>query len=152
MSINFREMEQAPSLVPRSSLATSTLPVPAIAAAVSDNPAVMIKGETRLRVSASRAAHGPVRACFTITTEALHGPLHVIWQTEGRVLNHDATSIEVAFDVRGVPAGHTSTFVLAVQVTDEGGQGRIVKSGTFVQITVTQDDPSPGEHYTSTVL
>ena len=70
----------------------------------------------------------------------------------GQVPSHDATSIEIAFDLSHVRAGQTSTFVLEVQMTEAGGQGCIMKSGTFVQITVTQDDPPTGQDDAATDL
>jgi hypothetical protein len=67
-------------------------------------------------------------------------PLHVIWIIEGNVLNHIVHAIDVAFDVRGTPAGETLTRVLTAQVTERNGQGCIVHSSVFVQISVVRDD------------
>jgi len=49
-------------------------------------------------------------------------------------------AIDVAFDVRGIPAGETLTQVLTAQVTERNGQGCIVHSSVFVQIFVVRDD------------
>jgi hypothetical protein len=71
-------------------------------------------------------------------------PLHVIWIAEGDVLNHTVHAIDVAFDVRGTPAGETLTRLLTAQVTESNGRGCIVHSSVFVQVSVVRDDhPSP---------
>ena len=104
------------------------------------NPKVLIKGDIRLRVTESYASRRPVRGRYTIETESMQKPLHVIWMIEGNVLNHTVHCIEVAFDVRGTPAGETLTRLLTAQVTDRNGQGCIVHSSVFVQIFVVTDD------------
>ena len=103
-------------------------------------PKVVIKGDIRLRVTESSAALRPVKGQYRIETEDMQEPLHVIWITEGNVLNHTVHSIEVAFDVRGTPAGETLTQVLTAQVAERNGQGCIVHSSVFVQICVMRDD------------
>ena len=70
----------------------------------------------------------------------LQEPLQVIWIIEGNVLNHTVRSIDVEFDVRGIPAGETLTRLLTAQVTERNGQGCIVHSSVFVQILVVRDD------------
>src|SRR5207244_10464613 len=97
------------------------------------NPKVLIKGDIRLRVTESYAGRRPVRGGYTIETESMQKPLHVIWMIEGNVLNHTVHSIEVAFDVRGISAGETLTRPLTAQGTDRGGQRCIVERHVFVQ-------------------
>jgi hypothetical protein len=113
--------------------------VPGRAPETGSVPKVVIKGDIRLRITESYAALRPVKGHYRIETEDLQEPLHVIWITEGNVLNHTVQSIEVAFDVRGTPAGETLTRLLTAQVTDGNGQGCIVHSSVFVQIFVTRD-------------
>ena len=59
---------------------------------------------------------------------------------EGHVLSQTVHALEVAFDLRGTPAGETLTRQLTVQVMERGGQGCIVHSSVFVQIFVMNDD------------
>jgi hypothetical protein len=66
--------------------------------------------------------------------------LQVIWIAEAEVLNHTVHSLDVAFDVRGTPAGETLTRLLTVQVTESNGQGSIIHSSIFVQIVVVRDE------------
>ena len=77
---------------------------------------------------------------YRIETEGMQEPLQVIWIIEGNVLNHTVRSIDVEFDVRGIPTGETLTRVLTAQVTDKNGQGCIVHSSVFIQIFVVWDD------------
>src|SRR5207248_4735381 len=88
---------------------------------INSNPKVFIKGDIRLRVTASYARRRPVRGRYTIEMEGLQEPLHVIWMIEGHVLNHTVHCIEVAFDVRGTAAGETLTRLITAQVTDRSG-------------------------------
>src|SRR5215472_17464804 len=105
----------------------------------SQTPKVVIRGDIRLRVPESYAALRPIKGYCRIETEGMQEPLHVIWIIEGNVLNHTVYSIDVAFDVRGTPAGETLTRQLSAQVTDRNGQGCIVHSSIFVQIFVIRD-------------
>ena len=118
----------------------STPSIPGDPEKSNSNPKVLIKGDIRLRVTESYAGRRPVRGGYTIETESMQKPLHVIWMIEGNVLNHTVHSIEVAFDVRGIPVGETLTRLLTAQVTARGGQGCIVHSSVFVQIFVVRDD------------
>ena len=118
----------------------STPSIPGDPEKSNSNPKVLIKGDIRLRVTESYAGRRPVRGRYTIETESMQRPLHIIWMIEGNVLNHTVHSIEVAFDVRGISAGETLTRLLTAQVTDRGGQGCIVHSSVFVQIFVVRDD------------
>jgi hypothetical protein len=103
-------------------------------------PKVIIQGDIRLRVTESYAAGRPVKGYYRLETEGMQEPLQVIWIFEGTVLNHTVRSIDVEFDVRGIPAGETLTQVLSEQVTDKNGQGRIVHSSVFIQIFVVRGD------------
>ncbi len=114
--------------------------IPGSAPGTGGTPKVIIKGDIRLRVTESYAALRPVKGHYRIETEDMQEPLHVIWITEGNVLNHTVHYIDVAFDVRGTPAGETLTRVLTAQVTERNGQGCIVHSSVFVQICVMRDD------------
>jgi hypothetical protein len=103
-------------------------------------PKVVIEGDIRLRIPESYAALRPVKGRYRIETEGMQEPLQVIWIIEGNVLNHTVHSIDVEFDMRGIPAGETLTRVLTAQVTDQNGQGCIVHSSVFIQIFVVRDD------------
>ncbi|TME13557.1 MAG: hypothetical protein E6I80_01995 [Chloroflexi bacterium] len=103
-------------------------------------PGVVITGDIRLRVTESYAADRPVKGFYRIETEGMQEPLQVIWIIEGNVLKHTVRSIDVEFDVRGIPAGETLTRLLTAQVTERNGQGCIVHSSVFVQILVVRDD------------
>jgi len=103
-------------------------------------PGVVITGDIRLRVTESYAAGRPVKGFYRIETEGMQEPLQVIWIIEGNVLKHTVRSIDVEFDVRGIPAGETLTRLLTAQVTERNGQGCIVHSSVFVQILVVRDD------------
>src|SRR5207245_11264394 len=97
-------------------------------------------GDIRLRVTESSAALRPMKGHYRIETERMQEPLHVIWMIEGNVLNHTVHAIDVAFDVRGTPAGETLTRMLTAQVTESNVQGCIVHTSVFVQISVVEDD------------
>lgn len=112
---------------------------------IHSTPKVVIKGDIRLRVPERYAALRPVKGCYRIEMEGMQEPLHVLWMSEGTVLTHTVHNIEVAFDVRGTPAGETLTRQLAVQVMDQGGQGNIMHSSVFVQIFVVKDEHSHKE-------
>jgi hypothetical protein len=81
----------------------------------------------------------------------MHEPLQVFWIIEGNVLNHTVRSLDVEFDVRGIPAGETLTRVLTVQVIETNGQRCIVHSSVFIQIFVVQDDLRTGDSALSTM-
>lgn len=103
-------------------------------------PKVLIRGDIRLRVTESYAANRPVKGHYYIEMEGMNEPSQVIWIIEGKVLNHTVRSLDVEFDMRGIPAGETLTRVLAVQVIETNGQERIVHSSIFIQIHVVLDD------------
>ena len=113
-----------------------------VLAPTNSSPKVVITGDLRLRVTESYAARRPVKGHYRIETEGMQEPLHVIWIVEGNVLNHTVHSIDVAFDLRGTPAGETLTRLLTAQVTESNGQGCIVHSSVFIQISVVRDDQS----------
>ena len=103
-------------------------------------PRVFIRGDLHLYVSEAEAAARPVRGRYRIETEEMREPLQVIWSAEGRMLNSEATSTDIEFDLHGARAGQTWTYVVAVQVMGSDGRYCIV-SGRFVQIVVTGEDP-----------
>ena len=140
MSDTLERVEQTPSLAIQAPLLKEVAHIPGTVPRTGGVPKVVIKGDIRLRIPESYAALRPVKGHYSIETEEMQDPLHVIWITEGNVLNHTVHCIEVAFDVRGTPAGETLTRLLTAQVTDRNGQGCIVHSSVFVQIFVTRDD------------
>jgi hypothetical protein len=103
-------------------------------------PKVLIRGDIRLRVTEWYAASRPVKGHYYIETGGMHEPLQVIWIIEGKVLNHTVRSLDVEFDVRGIPAGETLTRVLTAQVIETNGPGCIVHSSVYIQIFVVPDD------------
>lgn len=114
--------------------------IPDDLATTDSSPKVVITGDIRLRVTESYAAHRPVKGHYRIEMDGMEQPLHVIWIAEGNVLNHTIHAIDVAFDVRGTPAGETLTRLLTAQVTESNGQGCIVHTSIFVQIFVVRDE------------
>lgn len=114
--------------------------IPDDLATTDNSPKVVITGDIRLRVTESYAAQRPVKGHYRIEMEGMEEPLHVIWIAEGNVLNHTIHAIDVAFDVRGTPAGETLTRLLTAQVTESNGQGCIVHTSVFVQIFVVRDE------------
>src|SRR5438105_6000884 len=114
--------------------------IPGVLATTNSSPKVVITGDLRLRVTESYAARRPVKGHYRIETERMREPLHVIWIAEGNVLNHTVHAIDVAFDLRGTPAGETLTRLLTAQVTESNEQGCIVHTSVFVQISVVEDD------------
>ena len=116
--------------------------IPGDLAPTNSSPKVVITGDLRLRVTESYAARRPVKGHYRIETEGMQEPFHVIWISEGQVYNHTAHSIDVTFDMRGISAGETLTQMLTAQVTERNGQGCIVHSSVFIQISVVSDDLS----------
>lgn len=102
-------------------------------------PVVIIKGDINLRVSESEAALQPVMGRYHIVTDGMQEPLHLLWYADGQVLHRQARSTPIAFDLRGTPAGHTRIYQVAVQAVERGERGRVVQSGVFVKIAVTND-------------
>ena len=139
MSETLERVEQAPSLARQVPLLKKGAHIPGAVPETGSMPKVVIKGDVRLRIPESYAALRPVKGHYRIEMEDMQEPLHVIWIAEGNVLNHTVHSIDVAFDVRGTPAGETLTRLLSAQVTDRNGQGCIVHSSVFVQIFVIRD-------------
>lgn len=132
--------ERVPLLTLQASLLQEVLPIPKSVPITDGMPRVLITGDVRLRVTESFAALGPVMGRYRIETEGMQEPFHVIWISEGQVHNHTVHAIEVAFDMRGMSAGETHTQMLTAQVTERNGQGCIVHSSVFVQISVVSDD------------
>ena len=145
MSDTLKQVEPTQARAIQASLLKEVSHVPARVPGPDGMPRVVLTGDIRLRVTESYAALGPVTGHYRIETEGMQEPLHVIWMVEGNVLNHTAYSIDVAFDVRGIPAGEKLTRLLSAQVTDCNGQGRIVHCSVFVQILVARDDPIVGD-------
>ena len=141
MSDTLKQVEPTQARAIQAPLLKEVSRVPARVPGTDGMPRVVITGDIRLRVTESYAARRPVKGHYRIETEGMQEPLHVIWMIEGNVLNHTVYSIDVEFDVRGIPAGETLTRVLTAQVTESNGQGCIVHSSVFVQILVTRDDP-----------
>jgi len=105
-----------------------------------DIPRVLIQGDIRLRVPEASATCRPVQGHYHIETEGLHEPLQVIWMLEGKVLNYNQRSLDVEFDVSGIPTGETLTRVITVEVIETVGRACIVHSSVFIQIFVERDD------------
>lgn len=140
MSDTLKQVEPTQARAIQASLLKEVSHVPARVPGTDGMPRVVITGDIRLRVTESYAALRPVKGHYLIETEGMQEPLHVIWIIEGNVLNHTVHSIDVEFDMRGIPAGETLTQVLTAQVTERNGQGCIVHSSVFVQILVVSDD------------
>lgn len=140
MSSTLKHMEQAQALPIQVSLTHEVSRLQGRVREIIGMPKVLIQGDIRLRVTESYAAGRPVKGHYRIETEGMQEPLQVIWIIEGDVLNHTVRSIDVEFDVRGIPAGEILTRVLTAQVTDKNGQGCIVHSSVFIQIFVMRDD------------
>ena len=140
MSDTLEQVERTQSLAIQTSVLKAVAQIPAMTPRTGGMPKVVITGDIRLRVTESSAALRPMKGHYRIETEGMQEPLHVIWIIEGNVLNHTVHAIDVAFDVRGTPAGETLTQVLTAQVTERNGQGCIVHSSVFVQIFVVRDD------------
>src|SRR6266699_2285144 len=77
----------------------STPSIPGDPEKSNSNPKVLIKGDIRLRVTESYAGRRPVRGRYTIETESMQKPLHIIWMIEGNVLNHTVHIIVVRDDL-----------------------------------------------------
>jgi hypothetical protein len=140
MSNKLKQVERIQSEPIQASLLKGVAHVPARVPGADGMPRAVITGDIRLRVTESRAAHRPVKGHYRIETEGMREPLHVIWIAEGNVLNHTVQAIDIAFDLRGTPAGETLTRLLTAQVTESNGRGCIVHSSVFVQISVVKDD------------
>jgi hypothetical protein len=105
-----------------------------------EQPKVLITGDSRLCVTELEAALHPIIGRYSIEMAGMREPLYTLWHAEGQVLCRHARSTDIAFDVRGARAGETRTYLVAVQVTESGVQGRVVQCGVFVQVVVTGDD------------
>lgn len=109
----------------------------AIASTTFEEPKVLITGDIRLYVTERDAALYPITGHYSIQTTGMDEFLHTLWHAEGQVLCRHTRSTSIAFDMRGARAGETWTYLVAVQVTESGAEGRVVQSGVFVQVTVT---------------
>lgn len=116
------------------------LDLPATAELGLEQPKVLITGDGRLCVTELEAALHPIIGRYSIEMAGMREPLYTLWHAEGQVLCRNARSTDIAFDMRGARVGETRTYLVAVQVTERGVQGRVVQSGVFVQIVVTGDD------------
>src|SRR5579885_1356634 len=129
-------------------LAGTTLPAihkPALVAArsalnIGHEPKVVISGDVRLYIPVCEATRCPAKGHYTIATEGLPGPLHVIWMVDGQVLSHSHYEIDIGFDMQGKAVGETLTRQLSVHVTAQGGCGPIVHSSVFIQVVVIPGD------------
>ena len=140
MSDTLKQVERTQTRAIQAPLLQDVSYIPARIPGTDGMPGVVITGDIRLRVTESYAAGRPVKGFYRIETEGMQEPLQVIWIIEGNVLKHTVRSIDVEFDVRGIPAGETLTRLLTAQVTDRNGQGCIVHSSVFIQIFVVWDD------------
>lgn len=104
-----------------------------------EEPKVLITGDIRLYVTERDAALHPITGHYSIQTTGMGEFLHTLWHAEGQVLCRQTRSTSIAFDMRDARAGETWTYLVAVQVTESGVEGRVVQSGVFVQITVTNN-------------
>ena len=139
MSESLKQVERTQAPAIQASLLKEVSRIHGRVSGMSNTPKVLIQGDIRLRVTEAHAALKPVKGHYRIETEGMQEPLQTIWIIEGNVLSHTVHAIEVAFDLRGTPAGETLTRVLTAQVTDRNGQGCIVHSSVFVQIFVIKD-------------
>lgn len=106
-----------------------------------EQPKVCIRGDMKLHVTEAEAVLHPITGRYCIEMTGMQEPLHVLWYGEGQVLRHQARSTEIAFDMRDARAGEIWTYLVALQVTESGVQGRVVQSGVFVQIAVHENFP-----------
>ena len=95
-----------------------------------------IKGDLRLTVTESDAAHGPIKGSYKIETEEMQEPLLVNWGAEGQVHSRQARATDIAFEIPEARAGQTLIYTVQAQVTD---RWRSIVTGVFVQIFVTPD-------------
>jgi len=103
-----------------------------------------------LYVTEREAALHPIVGRYSIEMAGMQEPLYTLWHAEGQVLYRQPRSTNITFDVSGARAGETRTYLVAVQVTESGVQGRVVQSGVFVQVVVTGDDLPTTTSYSST--
>jgi len=95
-----------------------------------------IKGDIRLNVTESDAAHGPIKGSYKIEVEEMQEPLQVYWGAEGQVHSRQAMATDIAFEIPEARAGQTWIYAVQAQVTD---RCRSIVTGVFVQIFVTPD-------------
>ena len=134
------QTERRQSLVIQAPLVEKGARVPASLPGTDKTPKVVIRGDIRLQVVESDLACETVRGHYSIDVVEMQEPLQVIWIAEGNVLDRTAQAVGIEFDMQGARAGQVRTFVVAAQVTERGGLGRIVHSSTFVQILVAHCD------------
>lgn len=91
-------------------------------------------------VTESEATLHPILGSYRVETSGMQEPLHILWHTEGQVIQRKTRSADIAFDLRGTQAGQTHTYLVAVQVVERGTRGHVVQSGVFVHIFVTSND------------
>jgi hypothetical protein len=95
-----------------------------------------IKGDLRLTVTESDAAHGPIKGSYKIEIEEMQEPLQVNWGGEGQVVSRQGRETDIAFEIPEAQAGQTWIYAVQAQVTD---RWRSIVTGVFVQIFVTPD-------------
>lgn len=140
MSRERNRSEQTLASAIQAPLVKEGLSLPARMRECVDIPRVHIEGDIRLCVPESSVARRPVQGHYHIETEGLREPLQIIWMLEGKVLNYNQRSLDVEFDVSGIPAGETLTRVITVEVIETIGRACIVHSSVFIQIFVERDD------------
>jgi hypothetical protein len=105
-----------------------------------DPPQVVIRGDLRLSVTESEAAHGPITGHYSIETREMQEPLQVCWGAEGQVRNRQARATDIAFEMPQAQAGQRWIYPVQAQVTD---QRTSIVTGVFVLILVTADPLAP---------
>jgi hypothetical protein len=122
--------------------------------ALDRHPEASIKGDISFCVTRQQVIAGPITGHYRVETKDLQEPIFFYWHAQdGEVLNRNASSTEIAFDLRGertgpwwTPAtlgggskGQLWTSVISVQVTGADALYSII-SATFVQILVIGED------------
>lgn len=104
-------------------------------ATVDTTPRALIAGDLHLCVTESEVARMPVKGSYRIDAEGMQEPLQIFWNAEGRVLNREAGSTDIEFDMRGSRAGQMRVHVVTAQVMERDGW-RCIVSAVFVKILV----------------
>lgn len=96
-----------------------------------------ITGDLAIMVTEQEVARGPITGNYTVETQDMREPLHVLWhEQDGEVFNRCTCTTPIASLLSGTRAGQMWTTVITVQVTDAETFSTIIE-GTFVQILVT---------------
>jgi hypothetical protein len=118
-------------------------------------PKASIRGDINFCVTEQEIMRGPIIGRYRVETEDLQEPLFCLWcAQDGEVLNRNARSTDIAFDLSGertsqcwMPVildgsctGQLWTSVVSVQVMGARDAHDSIVSGIFVQILVTGED------------